>query len=123
MLQWLTNWRDRIRARRAAHELAWLHATEMGNDRLTDFQRMAIASLEPITGPLKLETRAFEDRPSEAYLLGNIPNTNSVLYLYEDGAGIHGAKRAEFIAEKWDYDSPEALCKELVTFVRSLNAA
>lgn len=123
MLRWFTNWVVRNREWRAAHDVAWRHATEIGNDSLSTFQRLAIASVETVTGPLKLKSQAFEDLPNETYLTGRIPHTDLTLYLYKDEAQVHGLKRAQFIAEKWDYDNPEALVKALENYLRSLNAA
>jgi len=51
-------------------------------------------------------------------LAGAISGTDLVLYLYLDEAQVHGSKH-RFIAEKWDYDSPDTLIDGLVSFVRA----
>ena len=110
----LTGWWKRLRARSKAHDLAWQSAEDVGKDGLTNFQRLALPALEAVTGPLTLSRVGR----NEFYLTGPIPNTDLVLYLYTDEAQAHGSSR-KFIAEKWDYDSPEALINALVSFVRA----
>jgi hypothetical protein len=114
MFQRLTAWRNRRRAAKIARTSAWRTAEDTGDDSLTNFQRLALPALEAVTGPLALSRAGT----NESYLTGPILNTDLVLYLYTDEAQVHGATR-RFIAEKWDYDSPEALINELVSFVRT----
>jgi hypothetical protein len=112
IFQRLTNWLQRRRLTSAAHASAWRSAAESGADGLTNFQRLALTTLEPVTGPLALRRSGI----GESYLVGSISGADLVLYLYLDGAQIHGTKH-RFIAEKWDYDSPSALIDGLVSFV------
>jgi len=73
-----------------------------------------VKALEPVTGPLALKRSGKR----ESYLAGAISGTDLVLYLYLDEAQVHGSKH-RFIAEKWDYDSPDTLIDGLVSFVRA----
>jgi len=110
----LTEWWKRLSARSVAHDAAWKSAEDVGEDGLTNFQSLALPALEAVTGPLALSRVGTK----EFYLTGPIRNTDLVLYLYTDEAQTHGSSR-RFIAEKWDYDSPEALINALVAFVRA----
>ena len=114
MFRRLINWLQRQRLNSAAHASAWRGAAESGPDDLTNFQRLAVKALEPVTGPLALNRSGT----GESYLSGSISGTDLVLYLYLDEAQVHGAKH-RFIAEKWDYDSPGTLIDGLVSFVRA----
>ena len=109
-----TEWWKRLRARSVAHDSAWQSAGELGEDGLTNFQRLALPALEAVAGPLALSRVGTK----EFYLTGPIHNTDLVVYLYTDEAQAHGSSR-KFIAEKWDYDSPEALINALVAFIRT----
>ena len=114
MITRLTRWLKRRRLASAARASAWRDAQDLGSDGLTNFQRLALCALEPLTGHLTL-TRAGS---AESYLTGSLCGTDLVLYLYADEAQVHSTKE-RFIAEKWDYDSPNALANGLVSFVRA----
>jgi hypothetical protein len=110
---WFAKWRAMRRARKADRELAWRGASDIGVDGLSNFERKAIAALEPITGSLTL-SRANAKMP---YLWGPVPKSNLVLYLYGDEAQVHGAS-TKYMRERWDYESPEASIRDLVKFIR-----
>ena len=114
MFQQFTGWWKRRRGRKVAHTSAWRTADNAGADGLTNFQRLALPALEAVTGPLVLSRAGA----NETYLIGPIPDTDLVVYLYADEAQVHGTAR-HFTAEKWDYDSPEALINGMVSFVRA----
>jgi hypothetical protein len=70
--------------------------------------------VEPLTGALSLvEASGAAGR----YLTGPVPGTDLTIYLYVDEVQAHAHSR-RFIREKWDYDTPEALVSDFVTFLR-----
>jgi hypothetical protein len=87
----------------------WPNALLTDSRGLTRFQHLAHAELEVALGQFPLELRGGKER----YLTGTLPNSDAVLYLYEDGAEISG-DLTRFHAERWDYNTPSALIKELV---------
>lgn len=109
------SWLSRHRARKAAWHQAWSGADVYGDDGLTNFQRSALASLEQALGPLSLVEAAGT---AGRYLTGKIPETDLTLYLYSDELGAQSISQ-RFIREKWDCDTPEAMVREFVAFVRS----
>ncbi|HEV7612266.1 MAG TPA: hypothetical protein VGO37_10350 [Steroidobacteraceae bacterium] len=115
MLAAFRSWLSRHRARKAAWHQAWSGADVYGDDGLTNFQRLALASLEQALGPLSLVEAAGT---AGRYLTGKIPETYFTLYLYADELGAQGISQ-RFIREKWDCDTPEAMVGEFVAFVRS----
>jgi hypothetical protein len=108
MLQWLKGIAEKRRLAVSAWEAAWRDAGLLGSDGLTDFQRLLISQLEPVTGPLSLRSD-----PKVDYLVGPIPGTEATLYVYAQEAQIH-AKAKRFIAEHWDYPTPQHLSARIV---------
>jgi len=122
MLRKLQDWSRRRADRKAARAdmeatgaTAWARAVHVGDDELTNFERDAIAALEPITGPLSLERASSGLR----VLSGQIPNTAMTLYLYADEAQVHGLRPA-YRRERWDFISPQESVSDLVNYVRNV---
>jgi hypothetical protein len=110
MLQRFKNWLATRRARRAAWDAAWDAVSATGPDGLTEYERRAIAQLEPLVGPLSLT------RNTAGCLSGAIPGTEMTLYLWADEAQV-GAPDVNLRRERWDYDSPEASLEDLRNFI------
>lgn len=94
----------------------WAHALAADYRGLTKFQHLARKKLEAALGQLPLQLKGGKER----YLTGPLPGTNAMLFVYEDGAQI-SENSTEFKAERWDYESPEALISALVA--RALEVA
>jgi hypothetical protein len=113
MLSGIRSWIRRIRESHAAHVSAWSEAAIVGADGYTNFERLAIGSLEPLTGKLTLT------RGTGGLLLwtGFIPGTDLTLYLHGDEAQVAGPG-VSYRGEQWDFDSPAKSVESLVSFVR-----
>ena len=101
-------------ASRRFRKQAWLGQDQPDADGVTPFQRAAVAALQDeFAGVLFSSTGS-----KELYLRGELPGANATLFIYKDGAQLQ-ARTAEFRAERWDYESPSALIKELLDHGRA----
>jgi hypothetical protein len=102
-----------IQSRRVRKQ-AWLGQDQPDAKGVTPFQHAAVAALQG-----EFAGASFSSAGSkELYLRGVLPGADATLFIYKDGAQLQ-ARTAEFRAERWDYESPSALIKELLDHGRA----
>ena len=99
---------ESIESRRLRKQ-AWLGQDKPDADGVTPFQRAAVAALQDEFTGVSFSSVGNK----ELYLRGELPGGNATLFIYEGGAQLQ-ARTTEFRAERWDYESPSALIKELL---------
>jgi hypothetical protein len=107
-------WRERHRDKRIAWERAWGEASVRRPDGHTNFQHLVLDAIEPMVGRLTLSVTTGE---VEQYLRGPLLGTDLTLYLYVDEVQAGG--KNGFIAEKWDFDSPQEFADAFASFVHA----
>lgn len=105
-------WRRKRVTWRAAHRIAWTPAVALGADGLTLFQQQAAAAYQAVVPSASL-TRSGASDP---FLTGTIPSTTAAVFIYRDGAEVAGGVR-QLRAERWDFESPEALVEAFLASV------
>jgi len=94
---------------RRLRKQAWLGQDQPDAEGVTPFQRAAVAALK-----CEFAGLSFSSADGKGlYLRGELPGADATFFIYEDGAQLE-TRTAEFRAERWDYDSPSALIKELL---------
>ena len=93
---------------------AWLRQDQPDADGVTPFQRAAVAALQDEFAGVSFSSAGGK----EPYLRGELPSANATFFIYKDGAQLQ-ARTADFRAERWDYESPSALIKELLNHGRA----
>ncbi len=93
---------------------AWLGQDEPDAEGVTPFQRAAVAALRCEFAGVSFSSAGGK----ELYLRGALPGADATFFIFEDGAQLQ-TRTAEFRAERWDYDSPSALIKELLLHGRA----
>ena len=110
MFSRITRWLKEQRAWHTEHEAAWKPLIAVGADRLTPFQHKCQAAFLKAIPSLGFEQGGEKER----YLVAALPGTASKVYIYENGSNIHEAGR-DFIAEEWDFKTPDELIQAVVT--------
>ena len=107
-LSLLRKLRSSIESRRFRKQ-AWLGQSEPDADGVSPFQRATVAALQAEFANVSFSSAGSK----ELYLRGELPGANATFFIYKDGAQLQ-AHSTEFRAERWDYESPSALIKELL---------
>ena len=112
-LSLLRKLQESIESRRFRKQ-AWLGQDQPDAEGVTPFQRAAVAALQ-----CEFASVSFASGSSkELCLRGALPGADATFFIYKDGAQLQ-ARTAEFRAERWDYESPSALIKELLLHGRA----
>ena len=107
----IREWFRQQRIWRQEHEAAWAAVSARGPDQLTMFQRQCSKALESAVPGLTFQVK---QGGHELYLVADLPNTKAQVFVYLDGSNIH-EKGNDFIAEEWDFKTPEELYEALVS--------
>ena len=110
----IRQWFRDQRAWSAAHRAAWDPTAKKGEDGLSAFQRQCSEALRIAVPALMFEKH---QGTSELYLVADLPNTKAKVYVYLDGSNIHETGN-DFIAEEWDFKTPEELIQAVVEEAR-----
>jgi hypothetical protein len=113
LLSLLRKLRSSVESRRLFKQ-AWLGQSEPDAAGVTPFQRATIAALQSEFPDVSFSSAGSK----ELYLCGELPGANATFFIYKDGAQLQ-ARSTEFRAERWDYESPSALIKELLNHGRA----
>lgn len=62
---------------------------------------------------LTFEAKELEGE-KELYLVAGLPGSASKVFIYENGSSIHESGR-DYIAEEWDFKTPDELIQAVVT--------
>jgi hypothetical protein len=100
--------------------VVWPRHVVVGADGLTPFQHEAVRQLVAAIGHVDLQRANFR---KETYLTGTLPGTDAVISIYPDGAQIHQAQKAFFMAESEDHATPQDLIRKLVTSAQHAQSA
>ncbi len=107
-LSLLRKLRESIESRRFRKQ-AWLGQDQPDADGVAPFQRATVAALQAEFADVLFSSAGSKER----FLRGELPGANATFFIYKDGAQLQ-ARTVEFRAERWDYESPSALIKELL---------
>lgn len=110
----IRKWFREQRAWHAAHKTAWALVTRLEADELTPFQHECTEALLKAIPGLKFDKNKGE---KESYLVADLPSANAKVYVYLNGSNIH-EKGKDFIAEEWDFKTPQELIKAVVNEAR-----
>jgi hypothetical protein len=116
MLRCIRDWIDNRRQWRRMHDAAWVPVLPPGPDGVSPFLRHIHDDVLAAVPSLALE-RSGE---SETFFRGVIPGTSATLYLYSDGAQIHDGPDELFLAEYYDYETPQQMTDSLLARIREL---
>lgn len=111
-----SGWKSRFRRWRSEareYQAAWEGQDSVGDDGLTPFQRSALAALTASIGEIAV-TRCGR---KETYLRCDLPASTTFLFVYEDGAEVHGPRA--WRAECYDYMTPADLIDGMLEAVRT----
>jgi hypothetical protein len=110
MFSRFTQWLKEQRRWHKDHETAWAPVIAVGADGLTPFQHKCQAAFVKAIPGLAFEQGGEKER----YLVAGLPGTASKVYIYENGSNIHEPKH-DFIAEEWDFKTPDELIQAVVS--------
>jgi hypothetical protein len=115
MLNWLKRWRESNRKWGHGQNVVWPKFVAVHANGLTQFQHEAVQQLVASIGSVQLQQAGT----TETYLTGKLPGTESIIFIYPDGAQIHSNSKAVFMAEREDHATPQELIEQ---FVAAANA-
>ena len=110
MLNWLKRWRESSREWGHGQNVVWPDFVTVSVNGLTQFQNQAVQKLVASVGPIQLQQAGT----TETYLTGKLPGTESVIFIYPDGAQIHNNSKAVFMAEREDHATPQELIQQFL---------
>ena len=108
MLPSLKKWFRERRLSAEAHASAWRGHDTVEQDGLTRFQHLAMSALSQDFGQQSFERQGKK----ETYLRWLPPGSKTFLFIYRDGAEIHGPMA--WRAEHWDYPTPHDLITQML---------